>query len=551
MKRVGETGEVSTTNADAMHNSVPSAEAIVLSLPKSIMGRISPGALVAMLSALVTFYVSHRLDVLAADDSYIHRRIAMNLIQGGYAYFNLGERVMATSSPLWTSLLALNIYLLPHSNFIPFYEAVCTGLACYATYLLAKQSSCTLVMGRFASRAYVFLPPALTLCFLLRSSVEQMETPLALALLMWAFYGILRGRSWGPSLLVLAAFTRYEFFVTLFMTAGIYIWMRKVSMKSVGIAVAVGLTFAGWLYSQYHTLLPNTVKAKAAGYTITRSLTLNGLDVRPTSIILLAIGVLIFIFVWGRGQRISAPLIPSLLAVTGFLTAALYVYKITYIFPWYVPISLVPLAVGVSLLGMGRRLAYRMATLFILCSLVIVSVKEDAQAVFAAVSGQPWKDIVDVPGLRVGEYKMLGAAIYKACPNGRLMTSEIGGLGFGFRGEILDGFGLVSPAAIKYHPMKIPSQRSNGALGAIPVGYVREERPDVIVSYPLYAEDVLRHKEELGYVDLLFPPLPSNDLKHLGSFYGIPAIHVLVRRDGLCSASAISLAVAAITADPR
>lgn len=518
-------------------------------LPKYLGARTSSGVIIALLSALVTFYVSYRLSVLAADDSYIHRRIAANLVHSGYAYFNLGQRVMATSSPFWTGLLALNFYLLPHLNLIPFYEAVCTGMGCYASYLLSKQCASSWTLGKFARGVYIFLPPLLTFCLLLRSSVEQMETPFALALLIWAFYAILRERFWGISLLVLAAFTRYEFFATLLITAIALMWMRKLSKVAGGAAIAVAIACATWIYCQYHTLVPNTVRAKTAGYTISRSVTLHGLDVRPASTILLVIGLFLLAAGTIRMRRGSAPLVPSLLALTGLATAALYIFKTTYIFPWYVPVSLLPLGIGISLLGIGRRrLIFRVGTVFILSGLIAVSVKGNVIAVFAAVKGEPWRDVEDVPGLRVGEYEKIGRAIYSACPDGRLMTSEVGGLGIGFKGEILDGFGLISPAAIKYHPMKIPSERSSGELGAIPTGYVREELPDVIVSYPLYAEDVLRQKESLGYIDLTYPPLLPRDLKHLGSFYNIPAIHVLVRKDGLCSVNVIDAAIAPVFA---
>ena len=42
----------------------------------------------------------------AFDDAYIHFRIAANLLRHGEPYYNLGQAVLATSSPLWTVLLA-------------------------------------------------------------------------------------------------------------------------------------------------------------------------------------------------------------------------------------------------------------------------------------------------------------------------------------------------------------------------------------------------------------------------------------------------------------
>lgn len=46
---------------------------------------------------LLLAFCLYRLNGLAADDSFIHRRIALNLLQTGRAYYNLDQRVMVTS----------------------------------------------------------------------------------------------------------------------------------------------------------------------------------------------------------------------------------------------------------------------------------------------------------------------------------------------------------------------------------------------------------------------------------------------------------------------
>jgi len=51
-------------------------------------------------------YISVKLKPFAEDDAYIHFRIAENLVKYQAPYFNLSERVMATSSFIWTIFLA-------------------------------------------------------------------------------------------------------------------------------------------------------------------------------------------------------------------------------------------------------------------------------------------------------------------------------------------------------------------------------------------------------------------------------------------------------------
>jgi hypothetical protein len=146
---------------------------------------------------------------------------------------------------------------------------------------------------------------------------------------------------------------------------------------------------------------------------------------------------------------------------------------------------------------------------------------------------------------RVHEYRRIGAALYQQCPSGTLMTSEIGGLGWGFRGTILDGAGLGSPEAIRFHPMRVPQERSNGSMGEIPPGFIRERHPDLIVSYDSFAESALPAARALGYIDYTFPMYVRGERDGMGDLWGARQMHVLVAPDGRCSPPAVDRAVRA------
>ena len=53
-------------------------------------------------------------------------------------------------------------------------------------------------------------------------------------------------------------------------------------------------------------------------------------------------------------------------------------------------------------------------------------------------------------GYAISVAREFGAHLAGIFPNSRLMTSEIGGLGYGFPGPLDDGIGLISPEASKY-----------------------------------------------------------------------------------------------------
>lgn len=94
-------------------------------------------------------------------------------------------------------------------------------------------------------------------------------------------------------------------------------------------------------------------------------------------------------------------------------------------------------------------------------------------------------------GSRVKLYLKVGEILNEEYPNAKLLTSEIGGLGYTFKGEILDAAGLASPNALEFHPLKSPEQRASVDIGAIPPEYVRLTMPDIIVSYDTFAQALL------------------------------------------------------------
>jgi hypothetical protein len=145
-------------------------------------------------------------------------------------------------------------------------------------------------------------------------------------------------------------------------------------------------------------------------------------------------------------------------------------------------------------------------------------------------------DGADKFDIRTIEYLSVGRSIYQECPTARLMSSEIGGLGEGFEGEILDAVGLATPSAIKYHPMRVPEERRSGDLGEIPTGFVSEMRPDVIVSYDVFAESLLKNPDRSLYTELVYPPLPAAEMPRY-SDWSKHRLYILVARGGLCSST--------------
>jgi hypothetical protein len=125
------------------------------------------------------------------------------------------------------------------------------------------------------------------------------------------------------------------------------------------------------------------------------------------------------------------------------------------------------------------------------------------------------------------------------------MTSELGGLGESFHGYIYDGFGLTNPDALRYQPLKIPEERSSGIIGGIPWRYVMDKRPDIIVSYDIYAKGLLNSRVLNDYKDEAFPTFaPPDSSPRLANAFGDRKLHVMVRIGGRCDALSVEESVA-------
>ena len=490
-------------------------------------------------TALVFAICAVRLSGIAADDSFIHRRIALNFQHLGRPYFNPDQRVMVTSSPLWTVLLAVAGVVLPVTNPVPWLELSFVLVGATAAYFLVREG------GERAGLPGLFFPAVAFLCVCvadLPSTLDQMETPCAIALILAGSLGILRKKDWGMPLLVLACFARYEC-VLLCVPAAIWVSVRRQwSKSSLFCCAGIGLLGVAWLMWEYGTIIPNTVVAKSHLYVMTYQQVMRAfISSTARAALCLAMGGLWWSY--GRNRRQQQSPVAILLAAFGASLGVAYIVRRTYVFSWYLPLVLVP--VSIAILLWTNRTHIRQAVLGAAFAgvLLLSYAAWDTRLLLAAVHGTPGK----IPGFqiaaRVHEYRRVGAALYGVCPSGVLMSSEIGGLGWEFHGKILDGAGLASPEAIRYHPMRVPEERSNGFLGEIPAGFVRDRHPDLIVSYDILAESALPAARSLGYIDFSFPLFIRSDGTIRNSLWGARQMHVLVAPDGHCPPTAIDQAV--------
>jgi hypothetical protein len=496
---------------------------------------------VLVASSLICLSIDYRLRILAADDSYIHLRIATHLMTTGHGYYNLGEKVMVTSSPVWTLLLGVSARLYHDFPAALPLEAASMGLACTMSLLLIFRK---IPLDTLRAILLSLIPPVAVFLILLQSTIQQMESTLAVGLVLTSIYLFDIGNIWWLSLLVLAGFTRYEYFAVLVVMVCVALSAKRLKLMPVVIAALVFSVIALHLLYQYGTLVPNTLRAKAAVYVGSYARTAGslglGLD-NPLAVsrTCLLVAALIALATSKLQRRL---IVPGVMVSAGALLDLCYIWKKTLIFPWYRPLASTLIVLGLILSVSGFEGRGWRRYVAIVALLAFINPMTSGKELAAYALNNASFDGADKFDIRTIEYLSVGHSIYQECPTARLMSSEIGGLGEGFEGEILDAVGLATPAAIKYHPMRVPDERSSGDLGEIPPGFVSEMRPDVIVSYDVFAESLLKNPDRSIYTEFVYPALPAAEMPRY-SDWSKHRLHILVARSGLCSSTALDARV--------
>jgi len=220
-----------------------------------------------------------------------------------------------------------------------------------------------------------------------------------------------------------------------------------------------------------------------------------------------------------------------------------YISHRVFVFDWYLPLVLISLSIGI-LCGTSRLGLWKEVIGIAFAGALLASfVATDGPELLSALEGSPAPIAAYGPEARVHEYQRIGASLYDVCPTANLMSSEIGALGWTFHGPILDGLGLASPEAVRYHPIPVPGGLANpnffGIMSGIPGGYVRDFRPDLIVSYDIFAQPALPAVASLHYAMYSFPLFVREDRRYANSLWGATHMLVFVSPTGPCSPMAV------------
>lgn len=468
------------------------------------------------------------------DDAYIHFRIAENLIDFGVPYYNVTEPYMSSSSTVWTLFLASLYYL-----FDLFYINILQVLN--PLFLLANLFLYKIAIEQHTHKQLSNIQTAIFFVFFitisLNSSIGLMETQLTLLFMGLALHAFQKNSLFGFAYLSIAIFLRLEiaiFFILFFLYYAFknYKDIPKIIIIS-SLSAVVFLVYDIYFFG---TVIPLTAHAKNVVYDLSMlevflyAIPSISYGLYPKIIEFYAILVLVVYMMKFYDYKIRI----SPVVIFGFGGAVLflaYIVKNTFVFEWYEPLYLIPIMV----IFFSILLQNNVNKFIFLLVIFIMSpfLKNGLQTTYATVTSEYQYYSRFYVGARVQQYLSVSSQLYSKYPEYRLMTSEIGGLGYGFKGQVIDGVGLIQPDCLEYHPMSIPEERSSGRLGAIPAGCVIEKFPELIVSHNIYIESLSENKILDQYNHYQLPVFVESDMNLVETtcIWGACYLDIYIRSD--------------------
>jgi len=410
--------------------------------------RISIGAGLAVLMAATIFFGLQQ-DPTSFDDAYITYRYARNIALGRGFVYNVGERVLGTTTPMYTLLLAGLSFIWPDIPRLSHSIGLLAWMLCVPVIYGVGRVTGRERMG-MAAAAFVGFNP-------LFLGILGMETPLYVLLALSTFYFYLREQPiWAALCAGLAFLTRWDGILVV----GVFLFAEM--LKNKGRFSRAGLVCAAiiipWLaYScvTFGSLLPNSFFAKVGQGWNPR---LGGAEIGP----------------FGRGLAVIATsayaqnrlfLLLPIFAVVGFFSVfyrkvkwwPLLLWTMTYIgafvalgvlqFPWYYP-PLVPTFALLTAEGIEAvaqylslhltRTAGQVAVMTALCALCLLPNVD-----WLVKSQRRGIDPHSATYLEVARWLQTHTP-----PDSSVALLEIGIIGFYSDRTVVDTMGLVSPEMV-------------------------------------------------------------------------------------------------------
>lgn len=440
------------------------------------------------------------------DDAFISFRYARNIAEGAGFVFNQGERVLGTTTPLFTLLLSCCYRLGADLSLIAWWISclfdLVTTLLIFWIILRYSGSSLAATLG-----AALFAVSSGSIIFA-GGGMESSFFVMLLTLSMALFFA--RRHDWATVVAALAALTRPEGGLLLLLLGGVYmVQYRTIPWRMVGIALLIGLPWLVFATLYFGSPLPHAMLAKRYTYvfpplTALRSLlgylvdyTIPTAGIEPTRFFKYGCLVMLLFLAgaaeWARKKELHQHAF-VILWLFPALYLALYAVANPPVWEWYALPMLAPVLV---LLSSGLYVGVRSAVRAWGVSARILPGVFIGFLLIVASAGSMEIGQLLVTDLRIGRelsYAAIAQELSSQVSTGATVAApEIGALGYYLPDvSILDTQGLVSPSAIPHQQQ----MREHGLVsGSVPLSLIIEEQPEFIVAPERLIRDSLLKSE--------------------------------------------------------
>lgn len=459
------------------------------------------------------------------DDAYITFRYAENLSSGLGFVFNPGEKILGTTTPLYTILLALihictGFYIPQIGRIISVISSCITVIVIYElSQILFPRSQAGIVAGLL----FAISP------FQLRSALGGMETPFFIMLIISTLYYWINNRIWvGIGLCALATLTRPEGLLLMGIYSVSLLFSRR--WKRLGfVYLEYFVILLPWIIfsiSYFGNILPQSMLAKTSPVflwsfqeTVTSFITnfafiFFGNPLARSAggvwwtgwtpvISSFQLGLIVGILFVGQGVIFLKALIIGYKskAQAWPILAFPFVYIIFYllgglkhvmIFDWYFPpleIFYLLFLTG-GLINQWKSPKSYMTNLFIILGLLACEFSG------LELNGKSPFSPIGMDTDRENSYiEVANRFSSKFQPDVVVAAPEIGALGFSSHVKILDTVGLISTGESSYYPIP-QGMYVDGNRYAIPPKLILDQKPEFVVSLDIFMKNSLLKSSE-------------------------------------------------------
>ncbi len=461
------------------------------------------------------------------DDAFITFRYARNLLAGNGFVFNLGERVLGTTTPLYTLLLAGLAGLLRSGNY-PWLalalNALADGLSCLLLVTLGDRLTGRRPVGLAAALLWAIAPMSVTF------AIGGMETSVFILLVLTTAHLYVSGRTRAAAVVAgLLLLTRPDG-VLLVAPLALDLTLRRLRERQLpwaeaGLGLAVIGPWAVFATLYFGSPIPHSIAAKSLAYRLPPEAALVRLlqhystpffeqDVFGRFWPL--VGLLLYVSLSLLGSLAAIRREPRAwpLAAYPWLYLAAFAAANPLIFRWYLAPPL-PLYFLFILIGLARvlgdlaaRLRWAVTTgsrLLALPALACVLLSLHAWTLHPDHGPRRPAPVMAWHQLEL-YYTVVGRELApRLSPGAVIAAGDVGALGYYSGARILDTVGLMSPEATAYYPLPEGQYVINYA---IPPKLISDYAPDYVVLLEVYGRagllrdpDFLAHYRQVERLD--------------------------------------------------